>query len=128
MDFIALDVLSGELVPVLLGLSDEAITTAKRIFRRYKTVSHLFCSKQKLPRLLSLSYKRHEIDHSAGDTLMMQALRDFAGELGHKDLILYLIPCTPEYTSFVWNHREELECDFVIADEREMDRVWFGEQ
>ncbi len=128
MDFIALDVLSGELVPVLLGASNEATATAKRIFRRYKTVSHLFCEKQNRLKRLSLCVKYHEVDHSAGDALMVQALRDFSRELGHKDLILYLIPCTPEYTNFIWKHREELECDFVIADEREMDRVWFGEK
>ena len=128
MDFIVHDVLSGELVPVLLGTSCEATATAKRIFRQYRTVSHLFCEKQNLIKRLSLCIKYHEIDHSAGDALLLQALHDFAGELGHKDLILYLIPCTPEYTNFVWKHREDLECDFVIADEREMDRVWFGEQ
>ena len=128
MDFIVRDVLSGELVPVLLGASNEATATAKRIFRNYKTVSHLFCGKQSRLKRLSLCIKYHEIDQGAGEELMIRALQDFARELGHKDLILYLIPCTPEYTNFVWKHREELECDFVIADEREMDRVWFGEE
>ncbi len=128
MEFIALDVLSGELVPVLLGSSNEATATAKRIFKKYKTVSHLFCGKRTGLKRPSLCIKYHEIDHSAGDQLMLQALHDFSRELGQKDLILYLIPCTPEYTHFVWTHREALECNFVIADEREMDRVWFGEQ
>ena len=43
MDFIVKDILSGELVPVLLGVSPEAMQTARRLFRKYGVVSHLFC-------------------------------------------------------------------------------------
>ena len=48
VDFITNDVLSGELVPILLGHSKEAVETARRFFKRFGTVSHLFCREMKI--------------------------------------------------------------------------------
>ena len=70
--------------------------------------------------------KFHRIPQTAGEQLLLQALADFADQLGNADLILYLIPCNERYTNLVWGHVEELERRFVIADRDEMDRVWFG--
>ena len=128
MDFIMKDVLSGELVPILLGFSQEAQETAQRMFRKYGVVSHVFCNKIPLPFRLSLSMKFHVIRSTSEDRLMLQALFDYAEQLENADRILYLIPCTEHYASFVWNHRDCLESTFVIADKLEMNRVWFGEQ
>ena len=127
MDFIVKDVLSGELIPVLLGLSAEATETAHRMYRKYGVVSHVFCDKISLPRRLSLCMKFHVIRHSADKRLMVQALLDFAGQLENADVILYLIPCTESYANMVWQNRDTLERYFVIADKPEMERVWFGE-
>lgn len=127
MDFIMTDVLSGELVPVLLGLSVEANETAHRMYRKYGVVSHVFCDKIPLPMRLTLCMKYHIIRHTSGEMLMIRALTDFAEQLGNADVILYLIPCTESYANMVWSHRDELERRFVIADKPEMLRVWFGE-
>ena len=70
--------------------------------------------------------KFHRVSTTTGDVLLLQALSDFADQLGNADLILYLIPCNEHYTNLVWDHAEELERRFVIADRAEMDRVWFG--
>ena len=59
---------------------------------------------------------------------MLTALKDFAKQLGHADVILYLIPCTEDYANFVWRNRESLEPFFVIANSPEMERVWYGEK
>ena len=59
---------------------------------------------------------------------MVTALTDFANALGQADVILYLIPCSPDYANLIWRNREALECHFVIADQPEMERVWFGEE
>lgn len=127
MDFIETEVLSGEIVPVLLGYAPEVIETARRMYRRFGVVSHVFCDKIP-PRLrISLSCKLHIVRHrSAGERLVVDALLDFARQLGNADLILYLIPCTERDAALLWNHREALEPYYVIADAHELQRVLFG--
>lgn len=127
MDFIMKDVLSGELIPVLLGVSPQVSETAHRMYRKYGVISHVFCEKVPLTMRLSLCMKFHIIHRTANEQLMLQALHDFADQLGNADVILYLIPCTEDYANFVWSKCEELERRFVIADKSEMRRVWFGE-
>lgn len=126
MEYIMNDVLSGAIVPVLLGLSTEASETAHRMYRRHGVISHVFCDKIPFSMRLSLCMKFHRIAQTQGEQLMLQALTDFADQLGNADLILYLIPCNEHYTKFVWDHTEELERRFVVADRAEMERVWFG--
>ena len=127
MDFIMQDILSGELVPVLLGISAEADRTARRMYRQYGVVSHVFCNKIPLPMRLTLCMKFHTVQDTPNGLLMLCALHDFAAQLENADVILYLIPCTEHYANLVWEHRDELERKFVIADKPEMQRVWFGE-
>ena len=127
MDYIVKDTLSGELIPVLLGVSTEVSETAHRMYREYGVVSHVFCEKIPLSMRLSLCMKFHNIKHTAGERLMIDALTDFASQLGNADVILYLIPCTEEYANLVWEKHEELEGRYVIASRDEMYRVWFGE-
>ena len=126
MEYIMNDVLSGAIVPVLLGMSIEASETAHRMYRRHGVMSHVFCDRIPLASRLSLWMKFHRVPKTAGEQLMLQALTDFADQLGNADLILYLIPCDEHYTNLVWDHAEELERRFVIADRDEMERVWFG--
>ena len=127
MDFIKDDILSGELVPVLLGYSKETVETARRIYRQYNVISHVFCGKLPLPLRISLCMKFHTLEHTSGTRLMVEALKDFSNQHSHADIICYLIPCTAEYANLIWNHRTELERYFVIANKAEMYRVWFGE-
>ena len=126
MDYIMNDVLSGAIVPVLLGLTTEASETAHRMYRRHGVISHVFCDKIPLPSRLSLCMKFHRIPNTTGDELILQALTDFADQRGNADLILYLSPCDEHYTKLVWDRSDELERRFVIADRDEMERVWFG--
>ena len=127
MDFIVEDILSGELIPVLLGLSSEANETAHRMFRQYGVISHVFCDRIPLTMRLNLCMKFHTIRHTANETLMLHALIDFSEQLGNADVILYLIPCTEGYANWVWQNRDLLESRYVIADKQEMHRIWFGE-
>ncbi len=128
MDYIVNDVLSGELVPVLLGISTEVSETAHRMYRQYGVVSHVFCDKIPFAMRFSLYMKFHRVQQTTDEQLMLQALYDFADQLDHADIILYLIPCTEHYSNLIWSHTEALERRFVIADRREMRRVWFGEE
>lgn len=128
MDYIVKDILSGELVPVLLGLSSETAETARRMYRKYGVISHVFCDKIPLSMRLSLSMKYHIVPHSAkNDRLMIKALTDYAEQLGNAEVILYLIPCTERYANMLWQNRDALERVYVLADKPEMERVWFGE-
>lgn len=127
MDFISEEILSSEIVPVLLGFSQETAETARRMYRRYKVVSHVFCDYVPLPLRLSLCMKFHMVSHRSGDRLMIEALDDFVKKLEKADALLYLIPCTEAYANLVWRNRADLESRFVIADKPEMYRVWFGE-
>ena len=61
MDYIVHDVLAGELVPVLLGISQEVSETAHRMYRQYGVISHVFCNKIPLTMRLSLCMKFHRI-------------------------------------------------------------------
>lgn len=128
MDFIMKDILSGEIVPILLGLSLETGETAHRMYRKYGVVSHVFCDKIPFPMRLTLCMKFHTVPHTADERLMLHALLDFAGQLENADVILYLIPCTESYANMIWHNRDLLERRFVIANREEMMRVWFGEE
>ena len=128
MDYIVKDALQGELIPVLLGVSAEVNDTAHRMYREYGVLSHVFCERIPLAMRLSLCMKFHVVSHTAGERLMIDALLDFANQLGNADVILYLIPCTEQYANIVWEHCSELEGKYVIASREEMYRVWFGEE
>jgi hypothetical protein len=127
MDYIVKDALSGELIPVLLGVSAEVNDTAHRMYREYGVVSHVFCERIPFAMRLSLCMKFHVVSHTNNEQLMIDALMDFANQLGNADVILYLIPCTEQYASIVWERCAELEGKYVIASREEMYRVWFGE-
>ena len=126
MEYIMNDVLSGAIVPVLLGVTSEASETAHRMYRQHGVISHVFCDHIPLSMRLSLCMKFHRVPKTLGEQLLLQALADFADQLGNADLILYLIPCNEHYSNWVWDHTEELERRFVLADRAEMERVWFG--
>lgn len=128
MDYIVKDALMGELIPVLLGVSAEVNDTAHRMYREYGVISHVFCDRIPLAMRLSLCMKFHIVKSTANEQLMIDALTDFATQLGNADVILYLIPCTEHYASIVWERSAELEGRYVIASREEMYRVWFGEE
>lgn len=127
MEYIINDILSGEIVPILLGISPEANETAHRMYRKHGVISHVFCDRVPFAMRLSLCMKYHTVPHTSDERLMLHALLDFADQLGNADLILYLIPCTESYANMIWHNRDLLERRFVIADKQEMQRVWFGE-
>lgn len=126
MDYITEDLLAGELVPVLLGFSQETVETARRMYKEHNVVSHVFCEYVPLPLRISLCMKFHLLSHASGDRLMLTALEDFVSRLDNTDALPYLIPCTETYANLVWRNRATLERRFVLADKPEMYRVWFG--
>ena len=128
MQFLEEEMRSGELVPVLLGFSWETLQTARRFYQKYGVLSHVFCNKIPLLFRFSLFLKFHKVPSTRNEALMMQALLDFAWQLGNADVILYLIPCTEPYVNLMWTHKTELEGSYLLADPAELRRVWFGEE
>ena len=128
MDFIPSDILSGELIPVLLGFTLETVETARRMNRTYGVRSHVFCDKVPLPFRLSVSMRFHTVPHTKDEHLMLHALTDFADQYRGADIILYLIPCTEEYASMIWCFQKELEARYVLADRAQIEQVWFGSE
>lgn len=126
MDYILPEILSGEIIPVLLGFSTRTMETARRMYRKYGVVSHVFCERAPLALRLAVSMRFHRIGSVPNARLMVGALVDFSQQMGHADVIPYLIPCTEEYASIVWDFRDELERHYVLADLAEMERVWLG--
>ena len=127
MQFLKEEARSGELVPVLLGFSKEALRASRRFYRKYGVLSHVFCSRIPVLFRFSLFLKFHKVRATRDEALMLQALLDFAWQLGNADVVLDLVPCAESYVSFVWTHRAELERSYLLADPKEMRRVWFGE-
>ena len=118
MDFIVPEILSGELVPVLLGCSVHTAELSLKIFRRYGVVSHVFCNKIPLSLRFSAFLRFHKVGKTRGQALMTTALLDFAEQMGNADVILYLFPCSEEYVDFLWDQQEALESRYVLADRR----------
>ncbi len=124
MDFINEEILSDELVPVLLGLSIQTWQISHRLYKKYNVISHVFCNRLLPPLRLSLCMKYHVIHHTENEQLMIHALHDFSSQLDGADVIPYLIPCTEEYANLVWEHHEALERRFVVADRHLLQSAW----
>ncbi len=127
MDFIAPDILAGELTPVLLGFSPETVEIARRMHQKYGVLSHVFCDKVPFAMRLSLFMKFHFVQHTKNETLMVQALTDFAEPVKHADVILYLIPCNEDYAGMIWEHGDLLESRYVVANEEQIERILSNE-
>lgn len=106
------------MVPVILGNNTEALTTARRLYRRYGVLSHLYCTRPSWFAYL-LSYVRvvRTPDYLQGD-LLLEDLCSFARE--YPDLLFCLIPCTEQYRAFCMAHAAELEPYYVIMQPEQL--------
>ena len=124
LDFLANDVLSGELSPVFLGYSANAGNSARRLFRRYRLISHVFCERVPFLRRFSLIMKFHIVSGFSRDELALIALENFADANRTSEAILYLIPATKAARDLIARHRERLETRFVIASQSDIRKLY----
>lgn len=110
--------LNRVMVPVLLGSNTQALTTARRLYRRYGVISHVYCAHPRWYTYL-LSYIRvvRAPDYMQGE-LLLQDLCTFAME--YPDLLFCLIPCTEQYKSFCMAHTPGLEPYYVIVEPEQL--------
>ncbi len=116
MDEITKNAERGDLIPVLLGLSQRTLDTAKLLYKRCDSISHVFCKSVPFPFRFSIYMRFHLVKSTANERLMLQALLDFSEQIGNRDTILYLVPCSREYAELIRQNRACLESRFVIAE------------
>lgn len=110
--------LNRVLVPVLLGDGAQTLTTARMLYRRYRVLSHLYCTR---PRLLAhfCSFVRIvRIPQFLQGELLCSDLCAFAKE--YPDLLFCLIPCTDAYRTFCTAHAGKLEAYYVIVEAEQL--------
>ena len=110
--------LNRVLVPVILGNGARPLKIARRLYKCYGVLSHIYCSK---PALLAhfcayVSIVRTPA-YLRGD-LLCADLCAFAKE--YPDLLFCLIPCTEDYRVFCTAHAHELEPYYVIAQPEQL--------
>lgn len=115
------NMITGDLIPVFLGITAKSIGIARLIFRAHGTTSHIFCDRVPLMLRLSWFLKFHTAGHTRNEELMVQALIDFANQLDNKDAVLYLIPSTKDYIKAVAEHRPLLESRYVLATKKDLE-------
>ena len=114
------NMISGDLIPVFLGISANSIGIARLIFRAHGTISHFFCDRIPLMLRISFFMRFHSVGHTQNEKLMVQALVDYADQLDNKDAVLYLIPSSKEYFKTIVEHQRLLETRYVIATKKDL--------
>ena len=100
------------LVPVILGEKSEVLKAAKEIYKISEIKSHIFAER------FTLRQKWSCICHKVcpmRDFLLLESLCSFSDSL-EEYYFPVLISCGKESDSFIQNHKEELECHYVIID------------
>lgn len=99
--------LENVLVPVMLGNSRQAPLLARRLWRKYRVVSHVFASRPFwLCHLLHYMRVVRLPDYLQGE-LLWYDLREFAEQ--YPDLLFCLIPCDDAAQHFCCAHAAEIE-------------------
>ena len=110
--------LNRVMVPVLLGDGAQAKGIARKLYRRFGVISHIYCTRPSLFTYL-LSYVRvvRMPDYLQGE-LLLEDLCTFARE--YPDLLFCLIPCSDRYRAFCLAHAKELEPYYIILQPEQL--------
>ena len=101
------------LVPVLLGDGAKPLKIARRLYRRYRVLSHLYCTRPRLGTYFCGCVRVVRVPAFLQGELLCNDLLAFAAE--YPDLLFCLIPCTEAYEHFCAAHRAELESYYLIV-------------
>lgn len=110
--------LNRVMVPVILGDGTQAKSIARKLYRRFGVISHIYCATPSLFTYL-LSYIRvvRMPDYLQGE-LLLEDLCTFARE--YPDLLFCLIPCNDGFRSFCMAHARRLEPYYVILQPEQL--------
>ncbi len=126
MEEITKNISPKELVPVLLGYGAATREAAYRLFRKHAVISHVFSPPLPFPLRFSPFMKFHMVGKTSNEELMFRALCDFAEQLGNRDLILYLIPCTNGYLPMLKKYKSQLERYYIFADQHQCSLLFYN--
>jgi len=107
------DILREHLLPVLLGDTLFAHRLACKIYLRCGVISYVCDIKKTLADALNPFSRFFPVCHADMGDLLQDSLLYLASE---QDFLPLLIPCTEQYRAYVEQHREELECRFLLRD------------
>ena len=122
MDELTQNVSAVDLTPVFLGISPKVFEAAYSFYQRSSSVSYVFANRIPAPLRLVFYIKFHRVRSTVGERLMVQALIDFAEQIGNRDTILLLVPCTREYAAMIRKNRAVLESRYVLAEKADRTR------
>jgi hypothetical protein len=105
--------LNRVLVPVLLGDGAQPVKIARRLYRRFGVLSHIYCSRLPLLAHFCACVRIVRTPTYLRGDLLCTDLCAFAKE--YPDLLFCLIPCTEEHRVFCTAHARELEAYYVIV-------------
>lgn len=110
--------LNRVLVPVLLGDNATSHAAARKLYRRFGVISHIYCDRPSWFTYF-LSYVRvvRTPDYMQGP-LLSEDLCAFARE--YPDLLFCLIPCTEQYRAFCMANATLLEPYYVITEAEQL--------
>ena len=111
--------LENLLVPVLLGNSLQAPMLARRLWRRWRVISHVFASRPAWPCYLLHSVRVLRLPDYIRDELLCDDLRNFARQ--YPDLLFCLIPCDAAARAFCERYATALEADYITILPEQLD-------
>lgn len=112
--------LNRVLVPVLLGDGTQPVRIARKLYRRYRVLSHIYCSRPALLAHFCACVRLVRTPSYLRGELLCADLCAFAKE--YPDLLFCLIPCTEDYRVFCAAHAEKLEPYYVVVQPEQLQR------
>ena len=110
--------LNRVLVPVLLGDGTGTLKIARRLYRDYGVISHLYCTRPRISAHFCHFVRVVRIPDFMQGALLCRDLCAFAAE--YPDLLFCLIPCTEDYEHFCLAHQAALETHYVIVQPEQL--------
>lgn len=111
--------LENILVPVLLGNSPRTSALARRLWRRYRVISHVFTSRPRPSSYLLHCVRVVRLPQYLQGELLLQDLREFA--LEYPELLFCLIPCDADALDFCAVYAKELESCYMTVLPEQLD-------
>ena len=112
--------LNRVLVPVLLGDGAQPVKIARRLYRRFGVLSHIYCSRTALSAHFCACVRIVRTPSYLQGDLLCQDLCAFAKE--YPDLLFCLIPCSDDYKIFCTAHAAKLESYYVMVQPEQVQK------
>lgn len=112
--------LNRVLVPVFLGDGSQPVKMARRLYRRYGVLSHIYCTRPALLTHFCACVRTVRMPPYLRGELLCADLLAFAKE--YPDLLFCLIPCTEQYRIFCTAHAAALEPYYVIVQPEQLQK------